>query len=106
MSVRLRGLLNLIGFGSLFALFAYWIAVPDAYPFSVYPAGIGGAIAIGSPGVGAMVGLIELLSGKPFYKIEESWARLSGLQRFFGGTLIVVIGSAVVFTAIAAAIMN
>ena len=101
MSVRTRGLLYLLVGGGVFALFAFWIANPEQYPFSYYPAGIGGALAIGAPGAGAIIGLIELVSGKPFHKVEESWAELSGLQRFLGGTLIVLVGGAVVFTAIA-----
>lgn len=106
MSVRVRGLLYLIAGSSVFALFAYWIANPEAYPFGMYPAGVGGALIIGAPGAGAIIGLIELLSGKPFYEIEEGWANLSGLQRFFGGTLIVLVGGAVVFTALAVAILR
>lgn len=105
MSVRTRGLLYLIGGGAAFAVIAYWIANPDAYPFSVYPAGLGGAIAIGAPGAVAIVGLIELVSGSAFYKIEEAWAGLTGLQRFFGGTLIVLVGGTVTFTAIALALL-
>lgn len=105
MPVRVRGLLMLIGGGCAFALIGYWIANPESYPFSVYPAGIGGAIAIGAPGAAALIGLIELVSGKPFYEIENAWANLSGLQRLFGGTVIVLVGGAVVFTAIAAALL-
>ena len=101
MSVRTRGLLYLIAGGSIFALFAFWIANPESYPFSVYPAGIGGALAIGAPGAGAIIGLIELVSGKPFHQVEDAWAGLSGLQRLLGGTLIVLGGGAVVFTVIA-----
>lgn len=105
MSVRTRGLLYLIGGSSIFALIAYWIANPESYPFSVYPAGVGGALAIGTPGAVAIIGLIELVSGKPFYAIEQAWANLSGLQRFFGGTLIVLVGGTVVFTALAVALL-
>jgi hypothetical protein len=105
MAVRVRGMLYLIVGGGVFALIAYWIANPESYPFSVYPAGIGGAVAIGAPGAAAIIGLIELVSGKPFYEIEDAWASLSGLQRFFGGTVIVLVGGAVVFTAIAAALL-
>jgi len=106
MSVRVRGLLYLIGGGSIFALFAYWIANPDSYPFAVYPAGLGGALVIGAPGAGAIIGLIELISGKPFYQMEDAWANLSGMQRFLGGTLIIVVGGAVVFTTLAVAILQ
>lgn len=106
MSVRTRGLLFLLGCGSIFALFGYWIANPESYPLSVYPAGPGGAVVIGAPGAGAIIGLIELVSGQPFYRIEDAWANLSGLQRFLGGTLIVLVGGAVMFAALAVAILR
>lgn len=106
MSVRTRGLLYLLVGGSIFALFAFWISNPEYYPFSVYPAGVGGALAIGAPGAGATIGLIELVSGKPFHQLEDAWAGLSGLQRFLGGALIVVAGGAVAFTVIAAVILQ
>jgi len=105
MSVRVRGLLYFIVGASVFALFGYWIANPESYPLSVYPAGLGGALVIGAPGAGALIGLVELISGKPFYKIEDAWANLSGLQRFFGGTAIVLVGGTVVFSAIAVAML-
>ncbi len=105
MSVRTRGLLYLLIGGGVFALFAFWIANPEHYPFAYDPTGIGGALLIGAPGAGAIIGLIELVSGKPFHKVEESWAELSGLQRFLGGTLIVLVGSAVIFTVIAMVIV-
>ena len=101
MSTRQRGLIYLIGFGGVFVLFAYWIANPDSYPFDYYPVGIFGALAIGTPGAGAVIGLIELTTGQPFYKLEESWANLKGWQRAIGGTLIVLIGGASLFTVIA-----
>jgi len=101
MSIRIRGLLYLIGFGSLFALIAYWLANPESYPFDHYPAGLGGALIIGAPGVGAIIGLIELSTGEPFYKLEESWANLKTWQRAVGGTLIVLVGGAIIFTIIA-----
>lgn len=100
-TIRLRGLILMLVGGGIFSVIAFWIANPASYPFDRYPAGPGGAILIGAPGGVAIVGLIELLSGKPFYEIEEAWANLSGLQRAFGSILIVVVGGAVAFTAIA-----
>ena len=105
MPVRIRGLLLFLGGAGVFAQFAYWIANPDAYPFDYYPAGPGGAVLVGAPGAAAIIGLIELLSGKPFYKVEEAWANLSGVQRFFGGTLIVIVGGAIVFAALGMALL-
>lgn len=101
MSVRQRGLIYFFGLGALFILFAYWIANPDSYPFDYYPTGIGAALLIGAPGAGAIIGLIELTTGQPFYKLEEVWANLKGWQRAFGSILIVVVGGAILFTAIA-----
>lgn len=101
MTIRQRGLISLVVFGGIFATFAYWIANPSSYPFNYYPAGPGGAILIGAPGGGAIIGLIELISGKPFYEIEEAWANLGGWQRAAGSILIVVVGGSVAFTAIA-----
>ena len=101
MPIRVRGALEMILGSAVFAVFAYWIAVPEAYPFAYYPAGIGGALAIGAPGALALVGLIECLSGMPFHQIEAAWAGLSGWQRFFGGTVIVLVGGAAVFAGVA-----
>jgi len=100
-TVRLRGLILTLVFGTIFSVIAFWIANPSSYPFDYYPAGPGGAILIGAPGAAAIVGLIELLSGKPFYEVEEAWANLGGMQRAFGSLAIVVVGGAVVFTVIA-----
>ncbi len=100
-TVRLRGLALTLVFGAIFSVIAFWIANPSSYPFDYYPAGPGGALLIGAPGGAAIVGLIELLSGKPFYEVEEAWANLGGLQRAVGSIVIVVVGGAVAFTAIA-----
>lgn len=100
-TIRLRGLALTLVFGGIFSVIAFWIANPTSYPFDYYPAGPGGALLIGAPGGAAIVGLIELLSGKPFYEVEEAWANLGGLQRAVGSIVIVVVGGAVAFTAIA-----
>lgn len=100
-TVRLRGLILMLVFGGIFSVMAFWIANPSSYPFDYYPAGPGGALLIGAPGGAAIIGLIELLSGKSFYEVEEAWANLSRLHRAFGSVAIVVVGGAVAFTAIA-----
>lgn len=101
MDTRQRGLVVLLIGGAIFSLFAYWIAVPTQYPFSHYPAGVGGALLIGAPGCAAIVGLIELSTGQPFYKVEEAWAALKWWQKALGGLLIVVFGGAIAFTLVA-----
>jgi hypothetical protein len=105
MTIRQRGLVLLGLGGTIFATFVYWIAVPDAYPFDRYPAGPGGALIIGAPGAAAIVGRIECSTGLPFHRIEQAWADLSGWQRFFGGTLIVVLGGGVAFAGVAAVLV-
>jgi hypothetical protein len=101
MPIRARGALLLVVGGAFFSLFAYWIAVPEAYPFDYYPAGPGGALLIGAPGALALIGLIECMTGMPFHQIEAAWAGLSGWQRFVGGTVIVLVGGAAVFAGVA-----
>jgi len=78
------------------------VAHPAAYPFDYYPSGPGGALIIEAPGAAALIGLIELCTGTAFHQIEEAWAKLTGWQRFVGGTLIVVFGGAIAFAGVAA----
>ena len=98
MSVRLRGFLIALACGIVFGTLAYWIANPQAYPFAYYPAGIGGAILIGAPGAGVIVGLIELFSGEPFYKVEQAWGQIRGWRKFLASLLIILVGGAIAFT--------
>lgn len=101
MAIRQRGLLLLLAFGALFAIFVYWVANPSSYPFDYYPTGPGGAILIAAPGVAAVIGLIEIITGQPFYKMEEAWVSLSRWKRAIGSVLIILIGGAIFFTVIA-----
>ena len=105
MSVRLRGFLIAVACGIACATLAYWIANPETYPFAYYPAGIGGAILVGAPGAGVIVGLIELFSGQPFYKVEEAWGRITGWRKFLFSLLIVLIGGAIAFTIVGVAVL-
>jgi hypothetical protein len=97
MDIRLRGVLEFVAGGMVFGLFAYWIAHPASYPFDYYPAGPGGAILIAAPGGVAFVGLVEMLTGRPFVEIEAAWANLGGLKKFIYGTLFVIFGGAAAF---------
>ncbi len=101
MTIRQRGLLTFLGLGILFALFVYWIANPAAYPFTYYPTGIGAALFIGAPGAGAIIGLIELTTGQPFNKIEESWAKMTTTKRTIASIFIILFGGTIMFTMIA-----
>lgn len=97
MSIRIRGFLSLIFFGAAFALILFWYANPDSYPFDYIPIGIGAVALIAGPGALAFIGLIEVLTGQPFYKVEESWQNLKWWQRGIGGTLFVLVGGAIAF---------
>ena len=105
MSVRTRGLLSFLGFGAAFAVIVFWYAFPEHYPFDYHPVGPGAAILIGAPGAFSAVGLIELLSGQPFYKLEEIWQNLKWWQRGIGGTLFVIFGGAIAFSVVALALI-
>jgi hypothetical protein len=105
MGVRTRGLLAFVGFGAAFALVVFWYAFPQYYPFNYHPVGPAAAILIGAPGALSAVGLIELASGRPFYKLEETWQALKWWQRGIWGTLFVIFGGAIAFSVVALALL-
>lgn len=105
MEIRTRGLLAFIGFGAVFALIVFWFAYPEYYPFSHHPVGPAAAILIGAPGAFSAVGLIELASGQPFHKLEETWQTLKWWQRGIWGTLFVVFGGAIAFSVVLFALL-
>ena len=78
--IRLRGLaLAAIGFGLTYLLIATQLALQ------------GKMVAIvGAPLAMGMAGLVELLSGYPFYKIAEKWDSMHGLVRYLLGIAIII----------------
>jgi len=78
--IRLRGLiLCVVGFGIAAAM----ILVQMGF-------GTNALIISGIPGAIGLVGLIELVSGYPFYKIAAKWDAMHGLVRFGLGLVIIV----------------
>ncbi len=84
--------------GAIFLTIAYWISHPRSYPFGSYPSGPGGAILVGMPGAAAIIGLVELASGRAFRELEATWASLNALKKFFLGLLLILVGGAIAFT--------
>lgn len=101
MSIRHRGLLVFLLCGGIFSVIVYWIANPSTYPFDFYPAGPGGALLIGAPGGLAIIGLLELASGKPFYQLEAAWASLKMWQQALFGFCIIAVAGTGLFVALA-----
>ena len=54
----------------------------------------------GFPGVLALIGLIELVSGIPISKLSASWASLTGWQRLVLGLIIVITFFGLIFTGV------
>jgi hypothetical protein len=79
--IHLRGLVCCaLGFGLAFVLFTTQAAMGNT---RIY---IGGApLAVG------MIGLIEMISGYPFYKMAQKWDAMPGLVRFGLGLVIIAV---------------
>lgn len=78
--IRLRGLVvAVLGFGLAFALIAFQLGL-----------GSRALMISGLPGALGLMGLIELVSGYPFYQISDRWNAMHGLVRFGLGLVIIV----------------
>jgi hypothetical protein len=66
-------------------------------PFMLIPAGI--------PFVYVCIGLIELLTGRPYQQLADAWMALKGWQRGIIGTLIVLGGGFLIIVTMAAVVM-
>ena len=47
-------------------------------------------VIAGAPLAMGMAGLVELISGYPFYKIAEKWDSMHGLVRFVLGVVMII----------------
>ena len=78
--IHLRGLvLAAIGFGLTYLLIATQLALQGKM-----------VVIAGAPLAIGMAGLVELLSGYPFYKIAQKWDAMHGLVRFLLGIAIII----------------
>jgi len=57
-------------------------------PFEIIPASV--------PFVYFCIGLIEVITGRPFQQLADSWMTLKGWQRGVLGTIIVLVAGAIV----------
>jgi hypothetical protein len=84
--IRKRGLMMFVIGGIIFAgilYLMYWLSAHN-HQFSVELIGAGVPFAV------SCIGLIELVSGAPYYRLAQAWMGLRGWQRGVLGTLIVV----------------
>jgi hypothetical protein len=98
MTIRLRGLLQFLGSGALFALVVWWLAARHARDPSHALAGNPfDAIALATPGGFSLAGLVQAVSGVPFAELSDQWNALAGWQRGVYGVGIFVAACVVVF---------
>jgi len=84
--IRKRGFMMFVVGGIVFAgilCLVYWLSAHNRQ-FSLEVIGAGVPFAV------ACIGLIELVSGSPYYRLAQAWMELRGWQRGVLGTLIVV----------------
>jgi|GEM_PF-3907398 len=99
MNVRQRGLLLFLGGTTAFFIIAHLLANPNQTHVTL-PA-TGGSImliTVGMPGAAAMVGLVELVTGKPIRELEEVWAGFDWWHKLILGLLFVGVGAAFVIS--------
>ena len=96
MSIRVRGLLQCIGAGVIFAIALYWLmGQQTANPNFRLPGGPFGLILLMTPGGFSLAGLIQFISGVPFNELSDKWNALAGWQRGVYGILIFFVALAV-----------
>jgi hypothetical protein len=62
-------------------------------------------IPAGIPFVYLCVGIVELLTGRPFQQLADAWMSLKGWQRGIIGTLIVVVAGFLILIVATAMVM-
>jgi len=106
MSIRLRGLLQFLGSGVVFAGLLYWLSSQYAENHDYHPpGGIFSLIVIMAPGGFAIAGLIQLISGVPFSELSDKWDSLKGWQRGVFGLAIFTFVATLLFGGIAVYLM-
>ena len=56
---------------------------------------------IGIPGAIAIIGLIELSTGRAFQELEKAWATFQWWKKALFGSIIVIVGGTVAFVVVA-----
>ena len=93
---RKKVFLGICGFILCLGLFAGISAIGylPGNPFMLIPAAI--------PFVYFCIGLIELISGRPYQQLADSWMALRGWQRGVIGTLIIIVGGVIIIWVVTA----
>ena len=90
--IRKRGLKFLAIGGGLFALVAFLLIWLGVHAPKVHFPIIGASLPLAL----ALIGSVELITGAPFRRLNESWMRLRGWQRGILGTLIVLLSLGII----------
>src|SRR6266480_1197548 len=90
------GILGCLGMAGLFIAIAFAGYMPDN-PFMLIPAAI--------PFVYFCVGIVELLTGRPYQQLADAWMALRGWQRSVIGTLIVLVAGFLIIVVMTAVVM-
>ena len=90
------GILGCLGMAGLFTAIAFAGYMPGN-PFMLIPAAI--------PFVYFCIGIVELLTGRPYQHLAEAWMALRGWQRGVIGTLIVVVAGFLIIVVMTALVM-
>lgn len=90
------GILGCLLMAGLYVAIAYAGFLP-ANPFMLIPAAI--------PFVYVCIGVIEMLTGRPYQQLADAWMALKGWQRGVIGTLIVLVGGFLVIVVMVAVVM-
>ena len=90
------GILGCVLMAGIYVAIAFAGYMPGN-PFMLIPAAF--------PFVYVCIGIIELLTGRPFQQLADSWMALKGWQRGVIGTLIVLVGGFVIVVVMAAVVM-
>jgi hypothetical protein len=90
------GILGTLAMAGLFMAIAFAGYMPGN-PFMLVPAAI--------PFVYFCVGVIELLTGRPYRQLADAWMALKGWQRGIIGTLVVLVAGFLIIVVMTAVVM-
>lgn len=90
--IRKRGLKFVAIGGGLFVLIILLLVWLSSHGHRVLFPIVGASLPLAL----ALIGTVELITGAPFRRLDDSWMRLRGWQRGVLGTLIVLISFAII----------
>lgn len=102
MTIRMRGLMQCLAGGAVFAMALWWFMDrQQTNPRGSLPGGPFGLIVLAAPGGLMFAGLLQAITGLPFSGMSEKWNALAGWQRGVIGTMVFVGGLCVLFGGLA-----